>query len=44
MQMSKQIFNFQQAFYCRFISRNMGVAYKENSSCNKLIFVKQATM
>ena len=41
--MSQPIFNFQQAFYCLFISSNMGVAYKENKSCRELIFAKQAT-
>ena len=43
MQMSKQIFNFQQAFYCWFISSNMGVAYKKHNCYRELIFAKQAT-
>jgi len=44
MQISKQIFNFQQAFYCWFISRILVMAYKKNNYCSKQIFAMQAAL
>ena len=44
MQMSKLMFNFNQAFYCLFISSNMSVAFKENNCCRELIFFQASNL